>query len=258
MVKIESNQTTSALKALFRTDDPLPARCPSVLAGTAVGKIITDDPVNPTWGIVQELFDGCIYFGGTPDAATVAQVIAHLRRERMVLAPFWPADPRQHLLPPAPDYDGYSIDFYARPIGQGLDRFLNAVPVGCTVQRADRELILRTEWGPGDVQYHGGLAAWEQKCICYCLLSGDEVLSEASVGAGVYGLREPGVFTQEKQRGKGYGTIVSAYLIQEIETVGDRTYWSCDQTNVASAAIGRKLGYQTEKEFRVLGWRKTA
>ena len=115
--------------------------------------------------------------------------------------------------------------------------------------RADLELILRTEWGTGDVDHHGGLDAWEQKCICFCLMRGEEILSEASVGPGVDGLREPGVFTQAVHGGQGYGTLVSAHLVHHLEGLGERTYWSCDAENHrlpvsdASWAIGWRRGF---------------
>ncbi|MCB0187883.1 MAG: GNAT family N-acetyltransferase [Caldilineaceae bacterium] len=252
--QIQTNDVTTAYCALFRTDEPLPSRLPGVLTGMDNGKIWTDDPINPTWAIVQELFDGCIYLGGKPESATIATIIADLRQERMALVPLWPDDPRVKLLPPDVDEESFSIDFYDRPLGEGLDRYLNAVPVDCTIRRADRDLIMRTEWGPGDVEHHGGLDAWERKCICFCLMRDEEILSEASVGPGADGLREPGVFTQERHRGKGYGTLVSAHLVHYLEGLGERTYWSCGAENHASAGIGRKLGYRVEKRFRVLAW----
>ena len=117
------------------------------------------------------------------------------------------------------------------------------MPADCRIERLDDSLILRTIWGPNDVQYYGGLERWKQLCRGYCLLRGDEILSEATAGpcAGIY---EPGVITREDQRGKGYGTMVTARLLQEIEAMGGQTYWNCDKDNVASAAIGRKLGYR--------------
>ncbi|MCB0186566.1 MAG: GNAT family N-acetyltransferase [Caldilineaceae bacterium] len=256
--QIQANDVTATYRALFRTDEPHPTRLRSVLTGVTEGKLFTDDPLNPTWGIVQESFDGCIYLGGTPEPATIVSVIANLRRECMVLAPLWLNDPRRDLLPNAVGEESFSIDFYDRPLGEGLVPYLHAVPADCTIRRADRELIMRTEWGPGDVDHHGGLDAWEQQCICFCLLRGEEILSEASVGPGVDRLREPGVFTQEAHRGKGYGTLVAAHLIHHLEALGESTYWSCDSENYASAGIGRKLGYRVEKGFRVLAWSKVS
>lgn len=254
--QIQADDVTAAFRTLFRKDEPMPSRPQNVLHGVEAGKLFTDDPVKPTWGMVQEFYDGCLYLGGSPDAAIVAEIIAGLRQERIVVVLLWPDDPRQAWLPSPIDEISYSIDFYDRPIGAGLDQYLHAIPAGCTVRRADRDLIMRTQWGPDDVAYHGGFDAWEKKCICYCLLRDGDVLSESSAGGGALGLYEPGVITQEAHRGKGYGTIVAAHVIHELEEMGKHTYWSCDSENYASAAIGHKLGYRVEKKFKVLAWDK--
>jgi RimJ/RimL family protein N-acetyltransferase len=168
----------------------------------------------------------------------------------------WEDDPRLQWLPPDPDYDGRVLEFYDRPLGEGLDFYLRQAPADCTITRLDRDLILRTEWGPNDVKFVGGLEIWEKSCFGYCLLRGDEILSEATVGPPALGLYEPGVFTQIAHRGKGYGTMTTARLIQEIEARGGQTFWNCAKQNVASAAIARKLGYRVEKEYRYMAWNK--
>jgi RimJ/RimL family protein N-acetyltransferase len=101
------------------------------------------------------------------------------------------------------------------------------------------------------------LDAWEKTSFGYCLMRGDEILSEATVGLPAIGLYEPGVFTQEKYRGMGYGTINTARLIQEIESKGGKSYWNCDKDNLPSIGIAKKLGYRVEKEFHCMVWRKT-
>ncbi len=168
-----------------------------------------------------------------------------------------PDDPRLAYFPPGAYYDNCVLEFYDRPIGQGLEPYLRQVPADCVIRRLDRDLILRTEWGPNDVTFQGGLDRWEKTCFGYVLMRGDEILSEATVGPSALGLYEPGVFTQEKHRGKGYGTMVTARLIQEIEAKGKQTYWNCTIQNVGSVAIARKLGYRIRKEFRCMAWRKT-
>jgi RimJ/RimL family protein N-acetyltransferase len=131
------------------------------------------------------------------------------------------------------------------------------MPEGCEIRRLDRDLIMLTEWGPDDVKSAGGIEAWEKTCFGYCLMRGDEILCEATVGPPAIGLREPGMITQERHRGKGYATITTAHLIQEIEASGERTYWNCAKQNAASAALARKLGYRIEKEYRCMAWNKT-
>ncbi len=166
-------------------------------------------------------------------------------------------DLRQDLLPPDPDYDGRTLEFYDRPVGVGLDEYLRKVPEGCEIRRLDRDLIMCTERGPAAVRSAGGIEAWERTCLGYALMCRDEILSEATASPPAIGLREPGVFTHEAQRGKGYATITAAYLIQEVEASGDRTYWNCARQNLASAAIARKLGYRIEVEYRCMAWFKS-
>lgn len=254
MIEIDTSQMTPTYKALFRTDEPQAKRCFTVLEGSTPGRFLTDDPVNPTWGVVQESYDNCLYLGGTLDAPTIAGVIDHLCQSGDVHIGLWPDDPRFDLLPPPLLYGHWVLEFYDRPIGQGLDAYLKGVPAGCEVRRMDRDLILRSAWGPGDVQHAGGIEQWEATCFGYCLLRDNEILAEATVGPGALGLREPGVFTQEAHRGKGYGTMTTAHLIHAIESRGERTYWNCTENNVASAAIARKLGYQVKKAYRLWGW----
>ena len=97
--QIQASEVTTTYCVLFRTDEPHPSRMSGVLAGMDNGSIFTDDPVNPTWGVVQEFFDGCIYLDGILDPTTIATIIADLRQERMVLAPLWLNDPRRDWLP---------------------------------------------------------------------------------------------------------------------------------------------------------------
>jgi RimJ/RimL family protein N-acetyltransferase len=257
MIHITADEVTLALRALFRTDEPQAPRCFTVLDGTEpTGKILCDDPVNPTWAVVQEPTDNSLYLGGDIDASIVAEIFGTLRQEGEVLVGLWLDDPRLKLLPPNADYDGRTLEFYDRPIGKGLDPYLHPLPEGCKVYRLDRDLIMRTEWGPKDVQAAGGLEVWEQTRFGYCVMRDDEVLAEATVGPPALGLYEPGVFTQEAHRGKGYATITAAHLIQEIESLGGQTYWNCAKQNVASAAVARKLGYGIEKEYRCMAWDK--
>ena len=255
--EITLNGVTPSLRALLRSDEPQARRCFAVLDGVFEhGRILTDDAENPTWAIVQEPYDGSLYFGGRVQTHIVTEAIAYLRQSGDVLIGLWLDDPRFALLPPHPDYDGRVLEFYDRPLGEELTHLLDPLPADCELRRLDRELVMRTEWGPDDVTAVGGLENWERLCFGYCLLKEGEIVAEAPVGPPALGLYEPGVFTQAAHRGRGYGTLVSARLIQEIEALGAQSYWNCAKQNGASAAIARKLGYRIEKEYRCLLWRK--
>ena len=257
MIRITPAQVTPTIRALFKTDEMGATRCFTVLEGlTPNGKILVDNLSDPRWGLVQEAVDNSLFLGGNVDAAAFTGAFATLRQEGDILIGMPPDDPRLAFFPLNPYYDNCVLEFYDRPIGQGLERYLRQVPADCVIRRLDRNLILRTEWGPKDVAFYGGLDAWEKACFGYVLMCGDEILSEATVGPSALGIYEPGVFTQENHRGKGYGTMVTAHLIQEIEAMGQRTYWNCTIQNAGSQGIARKLGYRTKKEFRCVAWHK--
>jgi RimJ/RimL family protein N-acetyltransferase len=238
-------------------DEPQTPRCFAVLDGHVNrGEILCDNPINPTWAVVQEQCDGTIYWGGDISHTILSTVFDRLRMDGKVLVGLWPQDHRIDLLPPNPDYDGRALEFYDRPIGEGLEQHLSRLPEGYELRRLDRHLIMQTEWGPNDVHSRGGLENWERNCFGYCLMHDDKVICEATVGPPTLSLYEPGVFTQQAQRGKGYATLTAARLIQEIEALGGQTYWNCAKQNLASAAVARKLGYRVIKEYRCMAWNK--
>ena len=257
MIEINSNQVTPEIRILFRRDEPQAPRCFGVLDSVIqAGKISTDNIENPTWSIVQEPHDNSLYFGGSIDSGIIFSVIAKLRQSGDLLVGMWCDDPRIDLLPEEKYYDGWTLEFYNRPIGNGLSEYIDNLPDDCELHRLDQNLIMQTEWGADDVRSAGGTEKWENKHIGYCLIQDNKIAAEATAGPSALGMYEPGVFTQEMHRKKGYGTIVSARLIQEIESLGGQTYWNCAKQNIASAKIARKLGFRVEKEYRCIAWKK--
>lgn len=258
MLQLSADQASPNLRALFDLHDPAGIRCFAVLEGDSAGRIFTDDPAKPTWGIVQESAYGTVYLGGTLTAAGLAALIDRLRRDRDVLIGLWPDDDRRDLLPPNPDYDGFAIDFTDRPIGQGLEPYLQAVPDGCQIRRVDAELLERCAERDGQIATYGSLEKALENMIGYCLLVGDEIACEAFSGAPTLGIREMGVETKEAYRGRGYATITCAHLIQACEQAGYQTYWNTSRQNLPSIALAHKLGYRQEREYRLLAWFKAA
>ena len=74
MIEIDTSHVTLTFRSLFHTDEPQAKRCFAVLEGSTAGRMFTDDLVNPTWGVVQEGYDNCIYLGGTVDETTITGV----------------------------------------------------------------------------------------------------------------------------------------------------------------------------------------
>jgi RimJ/RimL family protein N-acetyltransferase len=96
-----------------------------------------------------------------------------------------------------------------------------------------------------------------QNTIGYCLMHGEAVACEAVAGPLTRGIAEIGVGTAEAYRRQGFATITSARVIQECEALGYRAFWNASQHNSASIALAKRLGFQTERPFKVLAWTAT-
>jgi hypothetical protein len=254
MIQALRNQVTPQLRALFDPRMPAGFRCFAVIEGHVAGRILTDDLHNPTWGAVQEGAFGTIYPGGALDAPTWRTLIAELRQAGDVLVGLWPGDQRIGLLPPERDYDGFTLDFTERPAGAGLDAYLRQVPDGCQVRSLDRQLFERSEDRDFSSALYGSAERALEHLSARFLMIGDQICCEAYAYFAALGTIEIATSTREQYRGRGYATIACAHLIQACERQGYQTYWNCARQNLASAALARKLGYQTEREYRLLAW----
>jgi hypothetical protein len=212
----------------------------------------TDDPNQPTWAVLQETVYRTIYPAGLVTHSVLERLIPDLRRDGEVLVGFWPDDPRiTDFLSFQPEYDGRVLDFFDRPLGQGLEPYLMLVPDGCEIRPVDAALYKRlVDYDPKNAE-----SALENG-IGVCLMRGDEILCVAFAGKLTDNMVEMGVTTHKPYEGRGYGTLTCAHLLMACESRGLQTYWNCNTQNVASVKIARKLGYRTEKEYRLLYWSK--
>ena len=256
MIELTSQQATVQLQALFDRGEPQPQRCFAVLAGHAAGRIFADDRDLPTWGMVWEAGDGALYLGGTVTALLLGQAVGTLRRDGDVLLGLWPDDPRWALAPPNPAYTGFTIDFDDCPSGEGLDRYLQLLPADCRVVRVDERLLARARWYAGLIRQFGSVAGFFDQALGFFLMRNEEILCEVFAGPAAHGLIELSVETPEPHRRQGYATITCAHAIQSCEQLGYRTHWNCAKQNDASAALARKLGFRTEREYRLWAWFK--
>ncbi len=252
---IPQSQVTPNIRALFSPHDPAALRCFAVLESCAAGKIFTDDPITPSWAVLQEGGFGTLYLGGRPGVEVITSLITDLQKDGDVLFGFWHDDPAIDQFPPTTQYDGLVLEFTDRPTGEGLEKYLE-VPAGCQLRTVDLDLFERLA---GKVMYRSIFGSSE-KALQYgfgiCLMKGDQLACETYAGPIAQGLIEVGVETAAGQRGKGYATVTCANLIKKCEELGYPTYWNCDKDNNASSALARKLGYRTEKEYRLWAWLK--
>jgi RimJ/RimL family protein N-acetyltransferase len=254
MLYLTASEATPALRALLDPDMPTMLRAFGVLDGHISGQIITNDRVRPAWVAVREATFGTLYLGGAFDRPLVQQLIDGLRATGDVVIGRWPDDMLLQLLPPQSDYDGRTLYFTNRSHDTRLAAFLEQIPAGCALRRRNAALFERS------LDYETSLSAFGSsehvlaKSLGFFLMRDREILCEAATGPAALGKIEVGVTTHAAYRGRGYATITCARLIQACEELGHATWWDCAKQNLASVALARKLGYRTEREYRVLAW----
>lgn len=128
-------------------------------------------------------------------------------------------------------------------------------PHECHVNRVTRELLERCQWRDFVVNATGSVTAFLQTGIGVCLMVGDEIVAEGYAPYIGRGSAEVGVVTSEEQRGRGYATIVAAFLAAIVGEQDLAMYWSCDADNAASIRVAEKLGFQDPKSFALLLYR---
>jgi GNAT superfamily N-acetyltransferase len=154
------------------------------------------------------------------------------------------------VLPRDFDEDGADVEFEDRDPGVDLARFV-VPPAALRLVPIDRDLVPRCMWGPWMV---AGIEAALDYGLGWCVLDGERVVAEAFAGPAIAGVLEMAVIVQEAYQRRGLAAVVCARTILECERRGDRTWWNASATNAASVGLARKLGYRTERRFRVLSW----
>jgi hypothetical protein len=227
-------------------------RCFAVLDGHAAGNIFTDNPETPTWAVLQEAAFSSIYLTGVIQLAVLHQLVASLRQVGDVLVGLLPEDPRWSLLPPAPDYSGHTVEFTDRIPDQPLE----AIPAGFKLVRLNHSLSKQITSRNMLIHMYGSIQQALEWGYGLCLLRDDELLCEAFAGPAANGVIEIGVETQPHYMRKGYAILTCSHLILQMEQNGFSTYWNCSDQNLASKALAFRLGYQTQRKYRLLAWFK--
>jgi RimJ/RimL family protein N-acetyltransferase len=235
---------------LFPVDYPNSTMLFSVLEGHLPGAVYAERLADPSWAIVMRNPD-FTFAGGVIDQSTLNDAISELSaRERLVLV--WAPQRLPNLHPPPGSQSVIErLEFFDReppPRGAGSE---SELPEGTELRQIDAALLERCLWHDMMLRAFGTVRQFVEHGLGFCLMRGDEILSEAYgvfLGAGRF---EIGAITAESHRGKGYAVVTCRHLAETIEAQGYATYWSCHRTNVASAATARRLGYRVERPYQL-------
>lgn len=256
MLEISPHQVTPALRSMFHLDMPTGIRALAVLAGGNNGKIFTDNPARPNWGLVWEADDGVLYRGGKYNAEVLSEAVALLRQEGIAALGFRDGDSDADCFPPDPDAGAECLEF-DRPVGiSDLSPYLDALPDGYSIHRMDQALLERSPKYEENLNRYGSIENFLDKGIAVSILHGDKTVCESYADMDIMGIREVGITTQKAFRRQGFATFACAHLIKLCEQSGSGTYWDCARFNLSSMALARKLGFQNGRAYKLLAWFK--
>lgn len=242
----------------------------AILEGVNLGRAFVDRIEQPSAAL---LWTTCGYFflGGHTDDPVVVHAVAHTLHEVLVPASKALGEsgfilyPNQaawlekipELLPGKRFFQIFRRTFHLdRSAFAALGNWRARIPVGLSLRCVDQVLIERVQGGlaaeigqfwrsPADFLAHG---------LGFCLLDGDEVLSQCmAVFSSSTGM-EISISTPEPHRRKGSAFLVAAAFIEACLEQGKHPNWECFWDNQPSNSLAEKLGYKMINDVPVYYW----
>lgn len=133
-----------------------------------------------------------------------------------------------------------------------VDALCTTLPADCVVVPIDRALLATSAWLEYIQLFYGSEEAFLDHGLGLALMKKGEVLSEAfALYIGGHWV-ETGSVTPEAYRGRGYATLIRAFLIKELLARGLQPMTSCFADNLASARASQKLGFVEKRRYYFL------
>jgi RimJ/RimL family protein N-acetyltransferase len=254
MIEITPENVTPDIWALFDGTQPTMPRAFNVLDGTMRGHILVDDPAHPTCAVVREREFGTLYFGGHVDQSLLDALVDQFRQFGDVGIGCWLEDPLNEMLPPKPDYDGFTYYFPQRTQHVKLQPLIKELPVELTLVWRDARLFASSFDYKATLACFGTVERVIQHTLGVMILDDGTVVCEAATGAPTHGRIEISVNTAPTHRQRGLAAMACASLIVECEARGYSTWWDCAKQNIASQKLAKKLGFQHGHEYHYVMW----
>ncbi len=227
----------------------------SVLEGKNPGKVFVDNAENPTQALA--LLPGGVCIGGYFDQEDLNESVSFLR-ESSDINLYWPSQGFGKLEPPSnATGDTEFLEFLDLPDElEHLKLVARDLPPGCSMRRIDNELIESCLWRRHIIHNCGTIDNFLKNGLGYCLMKETEIIVETYAAFWGAGHVEIGGITHENYKKSGYAYTTVAYLITKCAEKGFKTRWNAEKENTASVALGRKLGYKTERAFKLIKYVK--
>lgn len=226
----------------------------AIIEGNNPGRIWIDQLVNPSICLV--ITNGGYSFigkGGEIKELIILEVIEILKKNKPIKLIWELNDPLLGLFEKAGFTHVNRIQFYHPAIINHdlthIDAICERLPSDCEIKLIDAPLLKKSNWLPFIKQIYGNEENFLKNGYGLALIQNDELISEAFACYIGGDYVETGSVTSEKYRGKGYATIIRAFLIKESLSRNLRPATSCNADNIGSAKVSEKLGFKEEKRY---------
>lgn len=229
----------------------------SVIEGRNPGKIWVDHLEYPSIFLV--ITNGSYSFIGKQNKiniASILEIIEILKINKPIKLIWKPNDLSFSPFKNAGFVPVERIQFYNPAILNGdtilIDTICNSLPQDCEIKLINATLLKQSRWLSYIKLFYGNEENFLKNGFGLALIKNDELISEAFACFFGGNLVETGSVTSEKYRGKGYATIIRAFLIKECLSRNLQPVTSCNLDNLASAKASQKLGFKEGLRYRFL------
>lgn len=244
----------SQITSFFDKETPNFAVALAVIEGNNPGRIWVDQLANPLVCLVLTKA-GYSFVGNAGEIKEdqISEVIAILKENKPVKLIMALDDALMNLFEKAGFARVDRIQFYHPEVIKNDLTHIHAIckrlPSDCEIKLIDRELLQKSSWFSFIKLLYGSEEDFLKKGFGLALLKNGELISEAMACYIGGNHVETGSVTVEKYRGKGYATIVRAFLIKEALTRNLQPATSCNADNIGSMRATEKLGFKEEKHY---------
>ena len=236
---------------LFNGNIPNAPMLFSVLYGRNPGTVLVDDIEHPKQCVVRDN-QGWTFRSQQVSQELLKESMKHLLETYNIIKLVSVDDVAIELPPPVRIIQ--RLAFGDRDTNVQLER-LAQLPNSRRFQivRMNKSILNNCKWKNKIEKACGDIDNFLKNGLGFCLIDKNgQIIAEAYAPFWGKTHVEIGIFTAEMHRGKGFATLTSAYLINEIEKQGYRAYWSCNADNIGSVALARKLGFNRFRRYSLL------
>ncbi len=221
----------------------------AVFEDTHVGRILVDDPAQPTAALVALKCEFFFLVGCSDN-----RMFNHTVRER-ILSDLKPAGGNLLLFPTSTAWqetlDALFVDFKRLHVARKAFTFNPTVfaarhsdwrariPAGYVIRRYDHALAEYTDLA----DFWGGLDNFLAHGFGFAVLKDDQVISRCHTVMVGGGEAEIDIETVQAYRRRGLAALAACAFIEQCQEQGLRPAWSCWDNNIPSQILAQKLGF---------------